>query len=130
MHPGALVAHHLALFLDIEPVECAVRLVSIADPSEPPRRAFLDLRCLAHADSPAADAGCFTPLWAACRAQAEPGVGLRDDSSVILDAGVQRHLPDAVYIETLVVPIPLILWVWQERKVVRPIAGPEAAATY
>jgi len=33
-----------------------------------------------------------------------------------------------MYIETFMVPILLILWIWQERKVVRPIAGREAAA--
>ena len=33
-----------------------------------------------------------------------------------------------LYIEIFVVPILLILWIWQERKVVRPTAGREAAA--
>jgi hypothetical protein len=33
-----------------------------------------------------------------------------------------------LYLETFVVPTLLILWIWQERKVVRPIAGREAAA--
>jgi hypothetical protein len=33
-----------------------------------------------------------------------------------------------LYIETFVVPVLLLLWIWQERKVVRPAFGQTAAA--
>jgi hypothetical protein len=50
---------------------------------------------------------------------------IQAQSSMLSFNDIYRML---LYIETFVVPILLILWIWQERKVVRPIAGREAAA--
>jgi hypothetical protein len=51
---------------------------------------------------------------------------IQAQSSMLSFNDIYRML---LYIETFVVPILLILWIWQERKVVRPTsAGREAAA--
>jgi hypothetical protein len=50
---------------------------------------------------------------------------IQAQSSMLSFNDIYRML---LYVETFVVPILLILWIWQERKVVRPIAGREAAA--
>ena len=50
---------------------------------------------------------------------------IQAQSSMLSFNDIYRML---LYIETFLVPLLLILWIWQERKVVRPIAGREAAA--
>jgi hypothetical protein len=50
---------------------------------------------------------------------------IQAQSSMLSFNDIYRML---LYIETFVVPILLILWIWQERKVVRPSAGREAVA--
>jgi len=50
---------------------------------------------------------------------------IQAQSSMLSFNDIYRML---MYIETFVVPILLILWIWQERKVVRPMAGREAVA--
>ncbi len=50
---------------------------------------------------------------------------IQAQSSMLSFNDIYRML---LYLETFVVPTLLILWIWQERKVVRPIAGREAAA--
>jgi len=50
---------------------------------------------------------------------------IQAQSSMLSFNDIYRML---LYIETFVVPVLLVLWIWQERKVVRPIAGRDAAA--
>jgi DHA2 family multidrug resistance protein len=50
---------------------------------------------------------------------------IRAQSSMLSFNDIYRML---LYIETFVVPVLLLLWIWQERKVVRPLSGQIAAA--